>query len=305
MQTDDHSTHFGRYRLDRAARTLTRDGVPVPLRPKTLSVLIHLADNAHRVVSKDELLRVVWCGRRIEDQGVFQSISELRAAFDGTSAIRTVRGTGYQWILAPVARRSRRWVPAAAAAALLAALLSVPLVDGGSRGPVPVDALLAQARAELAAGRLAGAEAGLVAVLARNPSHLEARLDLAYLETQRGRRDAARALADEVHGSAVLHGADFLRMASAELLSRLSDGAGDRDDARDYARETVAIARRLDQPVFAASGHERLGALHLAAGDRALAIAAFSAALDGYSGGKCVESEQRVRSLLAGLTHSA
>ena len=51
---------FGEFRLDARARLLLKDGIPVPLTPKALDVLLHLARNAGRAVSREELFDAVW-----------------------------------------------------------------------------------------------------------------------------------------------------------------------------------------------------------------------------------------------------
>src|SRR5262245_41526257 len=51
---------FGPFRLDLRAGLLRRGTEPVPLRPKTWSVLRYLADRPGVLVSKRELLDAVW-----------------------------------------------------------------------------------------------------------------------------------------------------------------------------------------------------------------------------------------------------
>ena len=112
---------FKGFEFDGEGRRLTKKGAVVAVRPKTLAVLEYLVRNRDRTVSKDEILGAVWSGKVVEEQAVFQSISELRALFGDSLSIRTVRGRGYQWAAAtqeqPGARR--RYAPWAAAAAIL------------------------------------------------------------------------------------------------------------------------------------------------------------------------------------------
>src|SRR5262249_33404320 len=51
---------LGDLEIDLAARTVTRGGIPVPVRPKELELLAALLRNPARVLSKEELLRDVW-----------------------------------------------------------------------------------------------------------------------------------------------------------------------------------------------------------------------------------------------------
>ncbi len=84
---------------------LTRDEKEVHLEPRVMSVLVYLAENAGRVVGKDELLREVWQGTFVEEIAVARSVSDLRRALgDDTqhpTFIETIPKRGYR-LLAPV-----------------------------------------------------------------------------------------------------------------------------------------------------------------------------------------------------------
>lgn len=311
---------FDEYVLDPAALALTRNGEPVALRRKTLLVFVHLVENRHRVVSKEELLACAWPGLRVEMQAVFQSISELRAVFGDCSCIRTVRGIGYQW-LAPTAAdapapaggqrpRGRPRLQATFAAALSVGLLLAspgpltPADDAQHRSPAAIaDAqrLFEQSRDYLLQEQTATARRLLRLALERNPRHLEAKLYLAELHFGDGRVDIASRLGSEVYEASLDYGSDHLRMAAAGLLSRLSTAPAERQRAEDYAREALAIARQLHSPLHAAAGHERLGELYLAAGDHRLAKRELHKALAVYGDNVCPDSERRVRTTLAKL----
>ena len=71
---------FGPFRLDLRRRRLSRDGTVLPLTPTVIDVLIHLASNAGRVVTKDELLEAVWPDRVVEEANVKQAVFTLRKA---------------------------------------------------------------------------------------------------------------------------------------------------------------------------------------------------------------------------------
>ena len=51
---------FAPFQLDLRAGQLCRDGVPVPLRPKTFAVLQHLVQRPSELVTKQALLDAVW-----------------------------------------------------------------------------------------------------------------------------------------------------------------------------------------------------------------------------------------------------
>jgi TolB-like protein/DNA-binding winged helix-turn-helix (wHTH) protein len=97
-------------RLDIAGLTLDlrreelRDaaGSRVELRNRSFGVLRHLATNAGRVVTKDELLEINWPGVTVTEDSLTQCISEIRRALGdaGRDLIRTVPRRGYMLVLA-------------------------------------------------------------------------------------------------------------------------------------------------------------------------------------------------------------
>ena len=58
---------FGPFVLDCPRALLTRDGVAVPLRPKTFALLCTLTADAGRVVGKQKLLAAAWPGLVVTD----------------------------------------------------------------------------------------------------------------------------------------------------------------------------------------------------------------------------------------------
>ena len=98
------STHilFAPFDLDLRAGQLLRAGTLVALRPKTFSVLVHLAEHPGELVTKQALLDAVWENVAVTEDVVRMSIGELRAAFgDARSAARfieTVPRRGYRFV---------------------------------------------------------------------------------------------------------------------------------------------------------------------------------------------------------------
>ncbi|MBT2321295.1 winged helix-turn-helix domain-containing protein [Variovorax paradoxus] len=91
---------FDRFTLDRARGRLRADGVDVELRPKSFEVLRQLVENAGRLVSKDELARVVWPHVVVTDDSLVQCISDVRKVLcdDGQRFIKTVPRRGYVFV---------------------------------------------------------------------------------------------------------------------------------------------------------------------------------------------------------------
>jgi DNA-binding winged helix-turn-helix (wHTH) protein len=92
---------FGQFVLDPAMRTLSRADSPVFLNPRAMDVLIFLAQNPNRLVTKEELLDAVWRDAFVEEGNLTQSISHLRKALgdnsEDTRLIVTIPRKGYQF----------------------------------------------------------------------------------------------------------------------------------------------------------------------------------------------------------------
>jgi len=88
---------FDRFELDLLRGCARVAGRNVDLRPKTFRLLCHLAENAGRLVSKQELHDVVWGHVAVSDDTLVQCIRELRQKLgdDDRTLIRTVPRRGY------------------------------------------------------------------------------------------------------------------------------------------------------------------------------------------------------------------
>lgn len=94
--------HFARFRLDPSTRSLSRNGIPVPLSSKAFETLLYLIRHQGNVVSKHDLMQAIWPDTAVEENNLNQSISTLRRALgDSRGAslyIATVPGRGYQFL---------------------------------------------------------------------------------------------------------------------------------------------------------------------------------------------------------------
>ncbi len=74
----------------------------VHLEPKIVDVLVYLARNAGRVVSRDELMDKVWEGTVVLPDSLNRCISQLRSVLEPTSVdgqvIETIRKRGYRLV---------------------------------------------------------------------------------------------------------------------------------------------------------------------------------------------------------------
>src|SRR6267154_6055351 len=92
---------FGPFEIDPQRRTLSCNELTVPLTPKAFDVLLFLAQNPNRVITKEELLQAVWGDTFVEEGNLTQYISLLRKALSDNSEdsllIVTISRKGYQF----------------------------------------------------------------------------------------------------------------------------------------------------------------------------------------------------------------
>jgi TolB-like protein len=91
---------FDKFLLDTDRRELRGgDGLVVHLEPQVFDLLLYLAQNANRVVSKDELIERVWNGRAVSDAALNSRINAARRAIGDSgekqAIIRTVQRRGF------------------------------------------------------------------------------------------------------------------------------------------------------------------------------------------------------------------
>jgi TolB-like protein/DNA-binding winged helix-turn-helix (wHTH) protein len=94
---DPRTLRFEKFSLDLARCSLKRGAEQVPLRPKAFDLLRYLAQNAGRVVSKDELMKAIWPGVVVTDDSLVQCVKDVRDALSdsGQRIIKTVPRRGY------------------------------------------------------------------------------------------------------------------------------------------------------------------------------------------------------------------
>ena len=88
---------FDRFELDLLRGCVRVAGRDLELRPKAFHLLCHLAENAGRLVSKQELHDAVWGRVAVSDDALVQCIRELRQKLgdEDRTVIRTVPRRGY------------------------------------------------------------------------------------------------------------------------------------------------------------------------------------------------------------------
>lgn len=88
---------FGRFELFPRDRRLLADGAPVALGARAFDLLVVLAERPGQLVTKTELLDLVWPGLVVEENNIAAQVVALRKALGGDS-IATVPGRGYRFM---------------------------------------------------------------------------------------------------------------------------------------------------------------------------------------------------------------
>src|SRR5438067_163654 len=95
---------FGPFRIDASERQLLRDGEIIPLTPKVFDVLLALVQNSGHILSKDEVMKIVWPNTSVEEGNVARNISTLRSALGErpreSQFIETIPWRGYRFMAA-------------------------------------------------------------------------------------------------------------------------------------------------------------------------------------------------------------
>jgi predicted ATPase/DNA-binding winged helix-turn-helix (wHTH) protein len=91
---------FGNFELQPEQRRLLRDDYAVTLGGRAFDMLVALAGRAGQLVTKSELLELVWPGLIVEENNLQVQISTLRKVL-GPQLIVTVPGRGYRLMIAP------------------------------------------------------------------------------------------------------------------------------------------------------------------------------------------------------------
>jgi len=165
---------FDRFALRLQERVLYLNGQPMALGGRAMEVLIAMAQRHGRLVTKAELLELVWPGLVVEENNLQVQVSALRKVL-GTGAIVTVPGRGYRFVL-PVREHDPGAAPSPASSASVTpshgdAGLQRPPVRRAEPQPVPAQAEVL-APLPMHAQRLWGRERDLAALDALLPAPL-------------------------------------------------------------------------------------------------------------------------------------
>jgi DNA-binding winged helix-turn-helix (wHTH) protein len=92
---------FGPFRLDTEERLLLCDGEPVYLKPKLFDMLSTLVQNSGHLLTKTDLMNLIWPNSFVAEHNLTVCIFELRKALRedrNHSYIQTVSRSGYRFV---------------------------------------------------------------------------------------------------------------------------------------------------------------------------------------------------------------
>lgn len=128
--TYNEALQIGDWLVDPRDDSLTRGAERVKIEPRTMRLLMRLAQSPGTVISQDELLESVWSGVVVGTASVYQSMSQLRKVLgdgdDPPRYIETVARKGYRLI-------ARVSVPSATATITRPAPAQAPVVDSPAK----------------------------------------------------------------------------------------------------------------------------------------------------------------------------
>jgi len=100
LTSTDTVMRFGRFEIDPAERVLRIDGQNAVIGARAFDLLLALAERRGQLVSKQELLDIVWPGVVVEEHNIAAQMSTLRKLL-GPDVIATIAGRGYRFVAAP------------------------------------------------------------------------------------------------------------------------------------------------------------------------------------------------------------
>ena len=83
---------FDNHILDTDLRELRRDRELVAMQPQVFDLLVHLLKHRSQVLSRDNLIELVWGGRTVSDSTLDSRINAARNAIDAPGSTSPVVG---------------------------------------------------------------------------------------------------------------------------------------------------------------------------------------------------------------------
>ncbi len=96
---------FDSFEIDPSRYELRRAGVVQAVEPLVFDLLLFLARNPGRVITRDEIIEQVWQGRAVSDTTVSSAVKSVRRALgdsgEDQNYVRTQRGRGFEFLAQP------------------------------------------------------------------------------------------------------------------------------------------------------------------------------------------------------------
>ena len=93
---------FAEFEIDLGQHELRRSGEVVGVEPQVFDLLVHLIRHRDRIVSKDELIEIIWQGRIVSEATLSSRVSAARRAIgdngEDQRLIRTLHKRGFRFI---------------------------------------------------------------------------------------------------------------------------------------------------------------------------------------------------------------
>jgi predicted ATPase/DNA-binding winged helix-turn-helix (wHTH) protein len=137
----DTEIAFGRFVVQTAERRLLVDGKLAKLSSRAFDILVALVASDGRMVTKNELLDVVWPRQVVEEANIHVHVSALRKLL-GREVIATVPGRGYRFIHPSRASRTEAGATSAPTSVAGNLPIAVPTLYGRADDLATVSALL-------------------------------------------------------------------------------------------------------------------------------------------------------------------
>ncbi len=251
---------FDKYIFDTENYELRADGVLLALRPKTAVLMGVLIEQRQQLLGKQVLFSQVWRSDYVQDQSLFQAVSEIRKTLAPLQPIKTHPNLGYQWV-APVkcvagVKWSGRLAGAVFSVLIAAAMLltywqaRLPAADVASVQVNTQVMLQSPAMRAFASGieqlnnqRLVEAWDYFELAERENPLFLEARLMQAEILFEQADYRAAETLTNALLAQAISREEHYIEVSAQGLLSRISEQTGQWGSALDWALKADNNAR--------------------------------------------------------------
>jgi TolB-like protein/Tfp pilus assembly protein PilF len=126
---------FGPFRINARERLLLRAGEVVPLTPKVFDILLVLVQNSEHLLSKDEVMKLVWPDTVVEEGNIARNISTLRKALGEAPGqpqfIETIPWRGYRFVANVTRVEDQLVVSTRAAPSAIDSIAVLPFVNVG------------------------------------------------------------------------------------------------------------------------------------------------------------------------------